>query len=63
MRLDTFEQAREAPAPLVSDKRDMMAPFEKLGAQRMGRDHMAAGAAGGEDEVALDDHRPLHFTT
>ena len=31
--------------------------------QRVRRDHMSAGAPGGEHEMPLETHFPLHFTT
>ena len=61
-----LEQAGDAGAAIVRDKRDMMAALHQFLGQRVGRNHMSAGAAGREDIVPRDPkghQRPLHFTT
>ena len=62
MHLDAREQARNARASGVGDQRNGVAATDQLLGERMRRDHMAAGAAGGEQEEAF--HRCLfHVTT
>ena len=61
---DALEQAGNARAAVVGDQGDAVpAPHQLLG-ERVGGDHVAAGAAGGEDIVT--GHQviaPLHLTT
>jgi hypothetical protein len=61
MDRNAIEQARNAGAPLVGDQRDMMAAPDQLFGQGVGRNHVAAGASGGENEMPR--HLPLHRTT
>ena len=56
MGLDAFEQAGEADAARIADQRDTVAAAHQLFRQRGGGDHVAAGAAGGEDEVTRAAH-------
>jgi hypothetical protein len=68
MRLRSVEKTWKTRAALVRHQRDVMAALHKLGRQRMRRNHVAAGAAGGENEMPGDAgnapaHLPLHFTT
>ena len=63
MDLDAVEQPGDTGAAIVGDQSDAMPAPHQLFGQGMGRDHMAAGAAGGENIMAGQRHRPLHFTT
>ena len=53
-----LEQPGDARAAIVGDQRDAMAAPHQLLGQRMGGDHVPAGAAGGEDVVAAQ-HVPV----
>jgi hypothetical protein len=55
------EQAGNARPALVGDQADAVtAPGWR---QRMGRDHMSAGAAGRQNHIHAASFSPLHFTT
>jgi hypothetical protein len=62
MRLNAIEQARNARAAFIGDQCNAVPTPCQFLSQRMGRHHMSAGAACGENEVPLA-HRLLHFTT
>jgi hypothetical protein len=69
MRLHAIEQAGDALPALVGHQRHAMPAPHQLGGERMGRHHVAAGAAGGEHEMpghasnTAAHQRLLHFTT
>ena len=52
MQRDLGQAIAESLAAPVGDERDAMAAREQRAGQRLGREHMAAGAAGGEDDEA-----------
>ena len=58
-----LEQAREARAAVVGDEQHLVPARLQFGGERVGRDHMSAGPAGGQDEVHVVSDSPLHFTT
>ena len=60
---DVFEQPREAGSAFVGDQQDAVTAAPKLRGQRMGRNHVPAGAPGGQDEIHAVSDSPLHFTT
>ena len=55
--------AGEARAALVGDQQHAMAALLQLRGERMGRDHVPAGASGGQNEIHAVTLSPLHFTT
>ena len=57
------EQAREARAAIVGDQQHAVPAAPQFRRERVGRDHVAAGPSGGEDEVHAVSCSPLHFTT
>ena len=61
--LDVVEQAGDARAAIVGDQRHPMAAQQQFLGERVGRHHMAAGPARGEDIVARHHLSPLHRTT
>ena len=63
VRLDAFEQPRKLHPARVADQRDTMPAPGQLGRQRGGGDHVATGAAGGEDVMLRAAHPWPHFTT
>jgi len=62
MGLHAIEQAGDARTPLIGNECDAVPAAHQLGRQRVRRDHMDPGAAGRENEVANDAHRPFQRT-
>ena len=58
---DILEQGRDPCSARIGDQADAMAALLQLCGERMRRDHMAAGSAGGEDDIHA--RSPLHLTT
>jgi len=63
VRFDILEQAGNAFAAFVGDEGNAMATARELAAERMRRNHVTAGAPGGQNEVALDAHLAPQVTT
>jgi len=59
----TVEQPRESRAAVVGDQQHAVATALQLRGERVGRDHVAAGPSGSEDEIHAVRLSPLHFTT
>ena len=59
----SVKKAGKASAALVGDQQHSVAAALQFGGKRMGRDHMAAGSSGSENEIHVVSDSPLHFTT
>ena len=58
-----LEQRRDLRPALVGDQHHAMAARLQLGGERVGRNHMPAGAPGGQSDVHPLNLSPPHFTT